>query len=105
MIINEELGDAGIYEALAPDTATGITSTIRHPTSGFYKGKMARAAMIIVETNPVRFRIDGTAPEAGVGIPMGAAQNIELKGVNNVKNFSCIDQSAAASTVHVQVYF
>ena len=105
MIINEELGDAGTYEALAPDTATGITSTIRHPTSGFYKGKMARAAMIIVETNPIRFRIDGTAPAAGVGIPIATGQNIIITGTNNVKNFSCIDQSAAASAVHVQVYF
>ena len=105
MIINEDLGDAGTYEALSPTTATGITSTIRHPTSGFYKGKMARAAMIIVETNPVRFRIDGTAPEAATGIPIEAGQNTTITGVNNVKNFSCIDQSASASAVHVQVYF
>ena len=105
MIINEELGDAGTYESLSPTTATGITSTVRHPTSGVHKGRMARAALIIVETNAVRFRIDGTDPEAAVGAPIEAGQNTTITGVNNVKNFSCIDTAAGASSVHVMVYF
>jgi len=105
MIINEELGDAGTYEALAPTTSTGITASVRHPTSGKHKGRMARAALIVVETNAVRFRIDGTAPEAATGTPIEAGQNTTITGVNNVKNFLCIDTAAGASAVHVMVYF
>jgi len=63
MIIYEELGDAGSYEALSPTTATGITASLRHPTSGIHKGRMARAALIVVETQAIRFRIDGTYPD------------------------------------------
>jgi len=105
MIVNEELGDAGGYEALSPTSATGITASLRHPTSGIHKGRMARTAQIVVETNAIRFLLDGTDATANNGLLVQAGQNVTITGVNNVKNFSCIDTAAGASSVKIIVYF
>jgi len=103
MVIREELGKASGYEALAPTVSTGITATLLTPTSGLFKGKMAKAALLTVETYPIRFRQEGT-PTADVGHYVTPGQTITLTGMTNLKNFRCIDTAAGASSVRVTVF-
>jgi len=55
----EDLGNQYGWEKLSPATsAVGITASLIKPTAGPYKGMMAKAALIAVETAPVRIRMD-----------------------------------------------
>ena len=105
MTIREEFGNAGAYEALAPTSATSITTSIRLPTSGLYTGIQAKIALITVESYPMRFRIDGTAPTSTTGHKVDPGQSCVIIGAENVKNFSCIDTADGASAVLVTCFF
>ena len=103
VVVREEYGKASGYEALAPTSSTGITATLLTPTTGVYKGKMAKSALLTVETFPIRFRQEGT-PTADVGHYVTPGQTITLTGMTNLKNFRCIDTAAGASSVKVTVF-
>lgn len=99
MEILEVLGDCSGYEKLAPTTSTGFTATKIKPTSGVGKNTNAKAVLIGVETQPVRIRLDGTAPTATEGLLLKADTYYTVVGEVNVKNFHCIDTVAGASSV------
>ena len=99
-----ELGDASGYEALSPTASTGITSTLLTPTSGQFINHSAVAALISVETNPVRMMLNGDAATADNGIKIDAGQSYEIVGGANVKNFRCMDTATGASSVKVIVF-
>jgi len=108
MIVLEDLGIAQGWEKLSPTASTGITAALIEPTSGKMKGMKAKAALISVETNPIRIRLDGgtTAPTAANGVQLKADTYFTIVNLENIKNFRCIDVSAeAASAVHVQLFF
>jgi hypothetical protein len=65
----------------------------------------AKEALIVVETYPVRFRMDGVAPAATTGIPLAAGQSMQIQGIDDLRKFRCIDTAAGASSVTIQVYF
>jgi len=96
------LGDASGFEALAPSGATSITAALITPTSGFYKGISARAALISVATNSIRYKVYG-AVTATEGHPMQAGDTLLLQGASNLKGFNCEDQNGA-SAVFVTVF-
>lgn len=56
-------------------------------------------AMITVETNPVRYTVDGTIPTASLGHLLSPGDILELTSVQEVKNFRVIRQSAADATL------
>ncbi len=99
----------GGFESLTPgDTATGITSTVRHPADGVgpFFAQTAIAALITVENNSVRFTMDGTTPTASVGHLLTAGQSFVVENEYGVLNFKCIDAvSGSAGVVKVTVYF
>jgi hypothetical protein len=97
--ILEVLGDNTGYEKLAPTTSTGFTTTLIRPTSGTYQNMTAKAVLIGVETQPIRFRCDGTAPTADEGMYLAANNYYTIVGEQNIRNFHCIDTSAGASSV------
>lgn len=105
MIVREELGTAAAHEKINPTSATGITSTLLKPTSGTYNGYCAIAALITVETNPIRFRIDGTDASTTTGHQVLAGEDITIVGGVNINNFSCIDTATGASNVYVTVFY
>lgn len=106
MYIIEDLGIAAGWEKLSPTTSTGITATLIEPTTGKMAGMKARAALVAVETAPIRIRLDGgtTAPTASNGVQLKADTYFTVINLENIKNFRCIDVSAA-SAVHVQLFF
>lgn len=73
-------------------------------TSG-YDGLVAKEALIDVEAFAFRFRQDGVAPTASVGVYFPAGASMVIKGVDSLRKFRCIDTAAGASSVTVQVYF
>ena len=105
MYVIENLGNQSGYEALSPTSSTGFTSSVINPTSGIYKGLSARAIMIGVEDNSIRFRLDGTAPTATNGIKLNTSNYYTIIGAENIKNFHCIDTAAGASSVKVIPFF
>ena len=107
MIVLEDLGIAQGWEKLSPTASTGITATLIEPTSGKMAGMKARTALIAVETYPIRIRLDGgtTAPTAANGIQLKADTYFTIVNLENIKNFRCINTSAGASAVHVQLFF
>ena len=106
-------GKAGPQERITPgDTATGITASVRHPTSGTYKGIDARAALLQNISNyDALICFDGTDPaqagaSAAVGLEFSAGATFLVQGVGEVKNLRIIDKtSGSATTVVVQPYF
>lgn len=106
------LGKPSGRENLEPgDTATGITSTLRHPTSGAFKGRDARGALIQNKAqNEAQFTIDGTDPTASagtdVGFVLGHDDSFTLSTKDEVINFKCIDRvSGSRCKLEVLVFF
>lgn len=105
----------GGHESITPgDTATGITTTVRHPNDGVgnFSAQTAKTALITVEANSIRFTIDGTTPtnsngtSADVGHLMTAGQSYEVENEYGVLNFKCIDAvSGSAGAVKVTPFF
>ena len=104
MIVLEDLGNQYGYEKLAPTVSTGITKSIYKPTSGIYKGQLARAVLVGVETHSIRFREDGGTPDATEGMLIAASNYHTIVNPENIINFRCIDCSGASS-VKILAYF
>ena len=60
-------------------------------------GHEATYGLFTVETNTVRFRMDGTSPTASVGHPLEAGQNLEVHGKENLRNLKFIQMSGGAT--------
>lgn len=58
-------------------------------------------ATITVETNPIRFTLDGSAPTASLGHLASAGDIIELQSAEEVREFQAIRQGAADATLMV----
>lgn len=85
--------------------ATDLDGTSKYRIDSDFDHLPAKEALIDVETNGVRFRIDGVAPTATVGHFLAAGSSMVIKGMDNLRKFRCIDTSAGASSVKVTVYF
>ena len=92
----ETYGDNTGYELISPTTATGFTAA-----NLINDGRVVEVAVICVKDNPIRFRMDGTAPTASAGLYVPANTFWTIVGAENLANFSCIDTSAGASEVTV----
>jgi len=63
------------------------------------KGQAPYYALFTVETNSVRFRMDGTDPTASVGHKVDAGQNVEIHGKGNVARIKFIAVTADATVM------
>lgn len=62
----------------------------------------ATNALIVVSTNGVRFRDDGTNPTAAIGVPIAAGQSLQYDGDPSALKF--IRSGAADAVVDVSYY-
>lgn len=78
-------------------STTAVTLTVPANCTG---------ALIRAESNPVRFRADGTAPTSSVGLPISNTDTIPLMlyGNGTLKNFQVIRSGGADATLDV-MYF
>jgi hypothetical protein len=88
---------SGGYEALSVDTAVGFTAAKILPVSGNFLGQPCQEVFCTLETDQIRFTLDGTTPTNLIGHLLEVGQNLTLKNPSDIKNFRAIKVTAAAS--------
>ena len=86
------------YQQITPNTATGLTVPARAPDGS---KQQATFAIITPEGQNVRWRDDGTAPTATVGMPLAAGTSLSYDG--DLKAIRFIQQ-AATGYLNVSYY-
>ena len=89
----------GDEQIAVSSTAIGFTAAKIAPSGG----PQAVYAIFSVETNAIRYRDNGLAPTASVGLPMASGSNWTVCGVTTISRALFIRQSADA-TVSVSYY-
>ena len=95
--MGQVFNQVGVHNALSATTGTAVSLTI--PSTA---GLLAPShAIIQVATNSIRWRADGTAPTASVGILVAAGTNIEFMDPDGdfsgtIRNFKAIGISGTA---------
>lgn len=102
------------YEAITVSTVSiGFTtakivvqtaSTNTTEGSAYIDTKRVDEALVTVETNPIRFRLDGTAPTSAEGHLLQAGDSIVVSGFSNVSKLRFIRQGGADATLRVTYY-
>lgn len=76
------------YESITvPTGVVGFTATKIKPTSGLYSGIEADFAMVTVESNSIRYRLDGIDPSSSEGHLTAASDGFELHSATLIRNF------------------
>jgi hypothetical protein len=89
---------SGGYEAITvSNVAIGFTSTYIKPTSGDFSGKVCQEVLCTLETDQIRFTLDGTTPTSAIGHLLEAGQNLTLKNPADISNFRGIRVTTDAS--------
>lgn len=94
--------------AAGTNDATIAANSVLHEGDYFYKGTIARTALVTVIANTQLINIEGGKPDqtALVGISMVANTSLVLNDIIEIKNFKTIDYTAgSAGTVNVICYF
>lgn len=96
-------GDAFNHEAVTVSTvAIGGTAATITPTSGV----AAKAAIVSVETNPIRYRIDGQAAVTNTtGHYVAAGTTFTIFGGENVTALRMIRDSTAGADATVRITY
>lgn len=105
--INQGVGDSGLaqnsrsgngYARYAPTAATRLSTT---PTAGVALPAEANCMVVSVESNPIRFRTDGTNPTNSEGtlLPVGVWFFEDQRAW--MEQFRFIDSAAGASSVTI----
>jgi hypothetical protein len=96
MANSQKYGQAYGYESISVSTAAiGPTALTVHPDRD-QNPRPAFEAFCTVETNSIRYRIDGTDPTASEGHVVAAGGTFTVTGTNNVKRLKMIRVSADA---------
>lgn len=77
-----------LYEKITVGTGAAVNLTT--PPEG------CKEALVICETNNIRFRRDGTDPTSTTGMLLEVGQNILLEGYKDIRAFRAIAISATA---------
>jgi hypothetical protein len=95
-------GDAFAYEAITvADTAVGFTVATYAPTGR----PSAKMVLITVETQPLRYRLDGVAPTTSEGHALVATDMRYVVGANNIRNFRMVRSTGSSATVRVTYFY
>lgn len=94
------------YEQIVVANANiGFTSTKLLPTSGNANGKKAVKAHVRVSGADVRYRLDGTVPDANTGMLAENGDQFVLSGYENLVAFRAIRTAAANAALDVNYYY
>lgn len=90
--------ETGGYEAITVNTEVGFTAGKIRPTSGKFKDQTCQAVFCTLETDDIRFTLDGsTTPSSTTGHRLYAGENLTLTNANDIANFKCIKVTTNAS--------
>lgn len=107
MAASQRYATAYDYEAITVSTtAVGLTSTKVTPSDAANTPAHGKAfeVFISVETNGIRYRIDGTDPTASEGHPVASGEAITITGYNNIRRLKMIRSGAADAAVKVTFF-
>lgn len=82
----------GYQQITSLSSASGLTVPTRDPSTGL--SVTANFALITPETQGVRWRDDGIAPTASVGMPLAAGVTLQYDG--DLSKIKFIEQTASA---------
>jgi hypothetical protein len=85
-----------------------VSTTSKALTEAAYKPRSttkAQKAIIGIEDNGIRFRLDGLAPTSAVGMEAGSGDMIELNGIDEIVQFRAIRSGAADAVLNVTYSF
>lgn len=94
--------DAFDYEDITVST-TSIGLTLAKYNIDSVKPSVQRV-VCYNDLQPIRFRLDGTAPTASVGIQMNDKDTIIIEGYTNIADFRAIRQGGTDSTLRCQYF-
>jgi len=103
--------NAGVYKKIdVSDTAQGLSQSDWQPTTGKFMGLTAKEMYITCEDNTVHWTCDGTTPTPTAGTNVGhklyPGSSIVLKGLENIKNFQVINETAGSNgTLKITIMF
>lgn len=100
------LGYMTQVEPFAFETVTVSTTAIGF-TAATYAPSVTRKAsyaIISVEAQPIRYRVDGSNPTSAVGHPAVANDQLEVCGISAVTNFRAIRSGGTDSSLSVTFY-
>ena len=103
MALKPNMQKVGFEQLTVSTTALGLTAT-KYAPNGQQDLNVATFAVADVETNPIRYRDDGVPPTSSVGQPASAGAQIQLVGVQAIRDFLAIRSGAADSTLEVSYY-
>jgi hypothetical protein len=86
------------FETLTVSTSAagvGFTAATINPMSGKGISDQADYVILTVAANPIRYRLDGTAPSATVGHYLAAGDGLTLESPQMIKNFLAIRDTTA----------
>lgn len=82
------------FQKLIVDSVVGFTLPIEPP--------IVRAVQFSVETDQIRFRLDGVNPDASTGVLMEKGDSLQLTNRELIMNFRAIKVTAAAT---IQIHY
>jgi hypothetical protein len=96
---------AGAKEKLTvSSTALGVSAAVLKPTTGIFANQQAKALLIDVESNSIRFYLDGSTPTTTDGHPLHAGDSRFISGIDNINKLRMIRISADA-TLQITAFF
>ena len=79
------------FEKLTVNGSTGLTATVYHVKSSTNApDKIAEFATITVETDQIRYRLDGVAPDSSTGHLLNINDVLYLNSADDIRNFHAI---------------
>lgn len=106
VLVNGGKPSYAFEKVTVPITAVGITATlITRPSTTNGQARLAEYALITVETETIRYRTDGTAPDSTTGHKLVAGDTLVLDNFDDIRRFKAIRDTGAAAdaTIHVSL--
>jgi len=100
MGLKSTTGALGYQQITSLSASTALTVPTRNPATGDLQ--QPTLALIVVEGQSVRWRDDGVAPTASIGMPVLANGMLSYDG--NLQNIRFI-QTTASATINVTYYY
>lgn len=86
-------------------TVAGTAVELTESTYTDSNGKVAKKALITVESAQLRWRADGTAPTSSVGHALNPYDSLILIGSENIRNFKSIRVGSTSAKISVSYSF
>jgi ACT domain-containing protein len=103
-VIQTDRDPGGMEQITVSNAAKEFSEAYKHPNTGVYKNQHCKEIFATVETDSIRYTVEGTTPTNLIGHLVEKGQSITIKNVNAIQNFQMIRVTSDAS-VTVTYFF